>query len=109
MQHYYGAGTLWKLRQRLSQTCPQFRIFCRVPERGLKSVAQLVGRPHLSAPGDIERGIGHDPVKPGAEPLICIEPFERLISANETFLDRVLSVLVDCYDRSGNQVRAPLV
>lgn len=109
VQHYYRTGTLWKLRQRLCQSCPQFRIFRGVPERRLKSIAELICRPHLSASGYVERGIGHNSIQPGSKPLICIEPLERLISANETFLYSVLRVLVNRHDGSGDQVRAPLV
>jgi hypothetical protein len=78
-------------------------------ERIGKRVIQLVRRPNLAAPRDIQRSVRDDPVQPCPKRLIHMEPVERLIRPQESFLHRVFGVLVSRDDRTRNRVRSPLV
>ena len=75
----------------------------------MKCIAQLFSRSHLPATCYVERRVGDNAIDPCLETLAGIESFDCLPRPHESFLDRVFCVLVDRYDRSCNEIRAPLM
>jgi len=75
----------------------------------LKRIAQLFSRPDFPATSYVERRVRDNAIDPSTESKVRVESFDRLPCSHESFLDRVFRVLVDRYDRSRNEVRAPLV
>ena len=109
MQHYHRPRAVRKLRQRFLQPLSQLAVFGRIAKGTRNRIRQFLGGPHFSTPCQVECRVRHDPIEPRAETLARIESVERLIRAQETFLNRILGVLMRHYDRPGNEIRPSLM
>ncbi len=109
MQDYYGPRAIRKLRQRRIEPLSQLTTLRRIPESGRNRVGDLLRISYLPAAGQIERRIGDDSIEPCAENLRRVEPVERLMRAQESFLHCIFRVLMRQDDRACHYVRATLM
>lgn len=109
MHHYHRPRPRLKLRQGSLEPLFQLTALRRIVERGRNRFRELFGGTDLLAPSQIEGRIGDDPIEPRAERLSRVEPFEGLVRAQESVLNRVFSVLMRHDDRPRHYIRASLV
>jgi len=98
-----------KLCQRTLEPLAQLSAFRRIPEGSRNRFRQLVRVSDLAPAGQIERRVGDDPIQPCTKSLRGIEPVERLVRPQKTFLHCVFGILVGQNDRTRHYVSAPLV
>ena len=91
------------------QTTAEVGHLAGIARAGGQIVGQLVGFAYAAAPSEIERGVGDDPVQPGAERLADEKAVEGAIGMQEPFLHGVFGVLVVGRDGAGHRIRPPLV
>ena len=109
VHHDHRSRPLRQFRESFGKPFLQLRVFSGVSEGRLQSVGQLLRASHFAPPGYVQRGIRDNAVEPWTETLRRVESPNRLVRSNESFLDRVLRVLVNRYDRPGDEIRALLV
>lgn len=109
MHDYHRPRTIRKLFQRRLEALPQLATFSGIAKSGRNRFGELLRISDLPAASQIERRIRDDPIEPRSESLRRIEPVKRLMRAQETFLHRILRILVRHDNRACYHVRAPLV
>jgi hypothetical protein len=109
MQHYYRPRTRRKLRQRGIEPFLQLAVLRWIAKGRGHRFRELLGVPHLFSASQIERRICDNSIEPGAESLRGVKPVEGLVRAEESLLNRVLSILVGHDDRSRHYIRPALV
>jgi hypothetical protein len=109
MHDYHGPRPIRKLLQRRLEPLSQLATFSRIAKSGRNRFGELLRMPDLPAASQIERRVRDDSIEPRSESLRRIEPVQRLMRAQKTFLHRILRILVRHHYRACHYVRAPLV
>jgi hypothetical protein len=109
MHHNHGPRTIRKLLQCRLEPLPQLATFSGVAKSGRDRFRQLLRISDLPAASQIERRVRDDSIEPRSESLRRIEPVQRLMRAQKTFLHRILRILMRHDNRASYYVRAPLV
>ena len=98
-----------KLRQRMLEPLAQLTALRRIAERSWNGFGQFLRVSDLASPRQIERCVSDDSIQPRSKCLFGIEPIQRLVRPQKSFLHRVFGILVRENDRSRHYVSAPLV
>jgi hypothetical protein len=109
VQDDYCTLPVRQLSQRLREPGPEFIRFRGIAEGRCHGVIEFICIPDLPPPPQVERCVGDDPVKPGAECLFGPESIQRPEGMQKALLHYVLGVLVCCNDRSRHCISTPLV
>ena len=109
VQDDHGALPVSEMPERFREPLTQLARLRRIAKRDRDVVRQLVGISDLPPAHQIERGIRHDPVQPRPEWLVGAKPVERAVRVKESFLHRVLCVLVRQHDRANDTIGPALV
>ena len=109
VEDYHRTRALRKLRQCRDEPPPQLSTLRWISEGGRNRIRELLSVSNLSSPSQIERRVGDDPIQPCSESLRWVEPVQRLMCAQKTFLHRILRILVRHHDRPRHDVGAPLM
>ncbi len=67
---------------------------------------QLVSSSYLPTAREVQCRVGDDPIQPGSECLVQVEPIKRLVGPHKGFLHSVFSIFVYRNDRSCDRIRS---
>ena len=109
MENYHRPRTIGKLGERRFQSLPQFTAFRGIVEGARHCIREFLRAPHLAATSEVESSVGDNPIQPGPEGLRWIEPVQRLMRAQKSFLHRVFGIFVRQHDRACYRIRPSLM
>ncbi len=109
MEDNHRARTIGKLGKRGLQPLPQLVTLGWIAKRSRHRIRQLLRVPHLTTTGQIESCVCDDAIQPGSECLRRIEPIQRLMRPQKSFLHRIFRILVRQDDRARYRIRPSLM